>query len=73
MNVSQDVLDAYTTSDMVRSEETGIVYRLFPNGDRGTKRLVEVDGCFWNQIDQDSIYLINGFDERSYTTASVLE
>jgi hypothetical protein len=73
MNVSQDVLDAYTTSEMVRSEETGRVYRLFPNDDRGTKRMVEVGGCFWNQIDQDSIYLINGFDERSYTTASVLE
>lgn len=73
MNVSQDTLDAYTTSDLVRSEKTGNVYRLYPSGDCGTKRLVKVGSCFWKQMDPDSIYLINGFDEKSYTTGSVLE
>ena len=73
MNVSPDVSDAYTTSDLVTSEETGKVYRLYPSGDCGIKRRIEEDGCFWNRIDWDSVYLINGFDERSYTTASSLK
>lgn len=66
MNVSSDVLDVYTTSDLVRSVITGNVYKLYPNGDCGVKRLVECDGCFWNNMDGDSIYWINGFDEDSY-------
>lgn len=73
MTVSPDVLDTFTTSDLVRSDATGRVYRLYPAGDRGTKRLVEYHGCFWNQIDWDSVYTINQFDERSYTTSSSLE
>jgi|GEM_PF-2477722 hypothetical protein len=73
MNVSRDVLEAYTTSDLVRSVETGKVYRLYPNDDRGTKHLVVENGCFWKRIDWDSVYVINGFDERSYTTSSSLK
>ncbi|MFA6897394.1 MAG: hypothetical protein WCQ96_03870 [Patescibacteria group bacterium] len=73
MTVSQDVLDVYITSTLVQSEETGMVYRLYPSGDTGIKRMVEEDGCVWNEMDQDSIYLINGFDERSYRTASSLD
>ncbi len=73
MNVSADVLGAYTTSDLVRSEETGKVYRLYPNEDCGTKQLVEYHGCFWKRIDWDAVYTINGYDERSYTTSSTLK
>lgn len=73
ITVSPDVVDAFITSDLVRSDVTGKIYRLYPAGDRGTKRLVEYHGCFWNQIDWDSVYTINQFDERSYTTSSSLE
>jgi len=73
LNVSPDVLNAYTTSDLVRSVETGNIYRLYPSGDCGIKRMVVAGGCFWNRMDFDSIYQINGYDEDSYDDASDLE
>lgn len=72
MNVSPDVLDAYATSDLVRSDHSGKVYKLYPSGDKGTKRMVAYHGDYWYCIDWDSVYTINGFDEDSYATSSTI-
>jgi hypothetical protein len=73
LNVSQEVMNRFTNSNLVRSEESGKVYKLYPNGDSGTKRLVKYHGDLWNKIDWDSVYTINGCDENSYTTSSPID
>jgi hypothetical protein len=72
MNVSPDVLDSFITSDLVRSDDSGKVYKLYPSDDHGTKRMVAYHGDYWYCIDWDSVYTINGYDEDSYTANSTI-
>ena len=69
--VPDGTLDDYTTSTLVREVNDTKVYKLYPDGDTGTKKWVESLDCFNSQgFDWDSVYIINSFDRDSYTTAS---
>jgi len=64
-------LQAFSTADAVRADGDDKVYKLFPNGDSGTKRWVESLDCFnSNNYDWDSVYVINSVDRDNYTTGS---
>jgi hypothetical protein len=65
-NVDRSILDCFTTSDLVRSQRDGAVFKLYPSGDNGIKRQVTSTASSRYYIDTDSIYTINGFDEDSY-------
>jgi len=61
----------YTTSELIRADGDEKVYKLFPDGDVGTKKWVESLDCFTDSgFDWDSVYVINTFDRDSYTTAA---
>ena len=77
-DVNQTVLYEYQTSNLVRcyDSERGVddpkVYKLFPEGDTGVKRWLnlattefEAQGYDW-----DSIYIINKVDRDAYTTGA---
>jgi len=69
--VADGTLTDYTTSELVRADGDEKVYKLFPDGDVGTKKWVDSLDCFTSQAyDWDSVYVINTFDRDSYTTAS---
>ena len=69
--VADGSLDSYATSELVRATGDEKVYKLFPDGDTGTKKWVDTLDCFNTQgFDWDSVYIINTFDRDSYTTAS---
>ena len=69
--VAAGTLSAYVTSEIVRAQGDDKVYKLYPDGDTGTKKWVESLDCFNSQgFDWDSVYVINTFDRDSYTTAS---
>lgn len=69
--VADGALADYTTSELVREINDDKVYKLYPDGDVGTKKWVETLDCFNSQgFDWDSVYIINSFDRDSYTTAS---
>lgn len=76
MDVQQSVVDAFTTSDMVRATVAGDpkVYRLFPSGDTGTKRWVETAEAF-NRFgyDWDAIYTINKTERDAYLEGAPIE
>ncbi|MFW6120705.1 MAG: hypothetical protein ACOC80_07365 [Petrotogales bacterium] len=68
--VDDGALDDYETSELVRADGDDKVYKLYPDGDVGTKKWVESLDCFTSQgFDWDSVYVINTFDRDSYTTA----
>jgi hypothetical protein len=71
-NVSQSVMDEYTTSDLVRAEGDFKVYRLTPDGDTGTKQWLNmtVDEFVTQGYDWDAIYIINTTDRDAYTTGA---
>lgn len=67
ITVSQSTMDSFVTSDLVRAVGDLNIYRLFPQGDQGEKRLVPI--TFGNNsFDTDSIYEINSVDRDSYIT-----
>jgi len=69
--VADGTLADYTTSELVRADGDEKVYKLFPDGDVGTKKWVDSLDCFTTmEYDWDSVYIINTFDRDSYTTAS---
>ncbi len=69
--VADGTLASYTTSELVRADGDEKVYKLFPDGDVGTKKWVDTLDCFNSQgYDWNSVYVINSFDRDSYTTAS---
>ena len=69
--VAAGTLDAYTTSELVREINDTKVYKLYPDGDTGTKKWVDTLDCFTTQgYNWNSVYIINSFDRDSYTTAS---
>lgn len=74
MTVDQAMMDAYTTSALVRIETDAKVYALAPAGDVGSKSWMNVSadtfvaaGGVWN-----SVYTINGIDGAGYTAAGDL-
>jgi hypothetical protein len=72
MVVDPYLLECFTTSDFVRSERTGKIYKLYPAGDYGIKRAVSASAFDKYYIDMDSIYAINGYDEDSYAWGTTL-
>ena len=74
MDVSQSVVDAFATSELVRAVGDERVYKLYPQGDTGQKRWIKAPEVFErNGWDTDAIYEINAFDRDSYVTGSLLE
>lgn len=75
-DVDQSIVDAFTTSDMVRATVAGDprVYRLFPDGDTGTKRWIKTAEAF-NRLghDWDAIYTINETDRDAYVEGATIE
>ena len=64
-------LQAFTTSELTRADGDDKVYKLFPDGDTGSKRWVETLDCFTtNSYDWDSVYTINTTDRDNYTTGA---
>ncbi len=67
ITVSQSVMNSYTVSDLVREiypdgslVPPGNVYKLYPQGDTGIKRLLRITQSeFESRFDRDSIYNIN--------------
>lgn len=75
-DVNQSIVDAFTTSDMVRATVAGDprVYRLFPDGDTGTKKWIKTAEAF-NRLgyDWDAIYTINETDRDAYVEGTTIE
>ncbi len=73
MNVSQATLDSFTTSELVRAAGDDKIYRLYPQGDTGQKRMIKNNSVLTRLgLDPDSVYEINSFDRDSYVTGSDL-
>jgi len=75
ITVSQDVMNEYTTSSLVRVDidSDQKVYALAPNGDVGLKSWINLTVTqFIDEAgsDVDSIYVINLIDSENYTTVS---
>lgn len=74
LDVSQAVLDEFTTSELVRAAGDDKIYRLYAQGDKGQKRMIKNNSVLTRLgFDPDSIYEINKFDRESYFTDAVLE
>ncbi|MFA6096843.1 MAG: hypothetical protein WC788_04415 [Candidatus Paceibacterota bacterium] len=74
MVVSQASLNSFTTSELVRAVGDNNIYRLYPQGDSGQKRLLKDTSVLSKYgYDSDSIYEINSFDRESYITGAILE
>ncbi len=74
MVVSQATVNSFITSDLVRAVGDDKMYRLYPQGDTGQKRLIKDNSVLAKYaLDPDSIYEINSFDRDSYITGAVLE
>ena len=62
LTIDQKIMDSFTVSDLVRVDGQIDVYQLVPNGDVGTKVLLEVTiSC-----DLGSVYTINEIDFKNY-------
>ncbi|MFH1551380.1 MAG: hypothetical protein ABIC36_00695 [bacterium] len=73
MDVSQAVMDEYTTSDLVRTDGDTKVYRLnaADGADDGDKYWLDMTAEeFAVVFDSDAIYTINGTDVGGYTTGA---
>ena len=74
MDVNQSTLNSFTTSELVRAVGDDKIYRLYPQGDKGQKRLIKNNSVLTRLgLDPDSIYEINSFDRESYVTGLVLK
>ncbi len=66
--VSQEILDQYTTSDLVRALGDAKVHKLYANGDIGEKRWIKTLEDFLSfGYDWDAVYTINNYERDSYT------
>ena len=67
-DVNQATMDAYSVSNLIRAVLDLKVYELFPSGDTGTKKWLNITAEeFVNQgYDSDSIYEINTTDRDAY-------
>ena len=73
-DVDPAVVNAFTTSELVRAVGDPKVYKLYPAGDIGEKRWIKTAEAFLRMgFDWDAIYEINSFDRDSYITGSDLE
>jgi len=61
--VSQSEMDSFVNSDLVLVDGQTDIYQLVPNGDVGTKVLLESTAGY----DLDSVYTINAIDFGNYT------
>ena len=64
--VSQGEMDSFVVSDLVRVDGQTDIYQLVPNGDVGTKVLLESTAGY----DLDLVYTINGVDSENYVICS---
>lgn len=72
--VEQSVLNDYITSDLVRADGDAKVYRLFPQGDTGTKRWIPTQERFLQEgFDWDAVYTINSVDRDAYSTGEAYQ
>ena len=69
-NVSQSVVDRYTTSNLVRRDQEQTIYRIYPDSDSGSKAQVDLAFEQFGEagIDIDSIYIINENEFNLYRT-----
>lgn len=75
MTVSQETINAFITSDLVKVAGDPNTYKLYPNGDTGEKKLLMDVAEYWTgkvTLDYDSVYEINSFDRDSYVIGAVL-
>lgn len=63
ITIDQASMDSFLTSELVRVDGTDAIYRLAPDGDSGSKLLVEDT----NGLDLGSVYTINETDFQNYT------
>lgn len=68
LTVDQATLDLYATSDLVTVYGEKDVYQLIPDGDNGSKFLVN-----YTAYDPNSVYTINEIDFRNYTLQKFAE
>lgn len=69
--VTNEVFDSYVTSNLVRIDGDTRVWKLYPNGDTGAKRLILSNQQFVSLgCDGDAIYTINSFEFNSYVADS---
>ena len=73
MDVSQATLDEFITSELVRAVGDDKIYKLYPQGNIGQKRMIKNSVLTRLGFDIDSIYEINNFDRESYLTGIDLE
>ena len=68
--VSQDTMNLYTISNLVRCINDYKVYQLFPSGDTGSKRHLDMSAAEFERqgYDWDSVYIINKTDRDSYVS-----
>ena len=69
-NVSQITIDSYQTSNLVQRTGDSTIYRVFPDGDSGSKAQVTLPTNQYQSagIDTDSIYTINTNEFNLYRT-----
>lgn len=60
--ISLKEMNSYSTSALVKETNDRIIYELFPDGDAGERRIVDV----LKHFDADSVYEINRTDLESY-------
>ena len=74
IEVDNETIDSFTTSELVRAVGDSRVYKLYPQGDTGQKRWIKTAEAFARMdFDSDSIYEINAFDRDSYVVGIPLE
>jgi len=74
IEVEREVIDSFVISSLVRSTETGRIYRLDANGDNGIRRHFRSIGVMQRSgYDLDAVYEINEADENSYERGEDLE
>lgn len=75
IDVDTRTLDSYTTSDLVRAVGDSKVYELFPQGDTGVKRWINLttQSFLSRGYDSDAIYEINQTDREAYITGSNIQ
>ena len=67
IDTNQEVVNSFITSNLVRSVETGRIYQLNANGDRGTRRYFRTMEIMQRLgRDLDAVYDINRADENAY-------
>jgi len=60
--ISEEQLESFATSNLVKETKDTFIYILFPNGDTGERRPLDIHISY----DPDSIYEINKVDRDSY-------